>query len=260
MTAAAGPVVTTRQGFLDDALVSYGDLFPTLKLKWNSGVNNYLVYAAGDIPIGDYNPSNLANVGLGHGAVDLGGGYTYFNPTTGLELSSVAGLTYNFKNPDTQYQSGIDFHFDWGVSKFLSKEVFVGFVGYAYQQVTDDFGQPAVLGGFRSRVLGVGPQVGYVFPVANMQGFLGTQGLRRIRPGQQALGLEYVADVLDLGGSAKNRDAGEPPSDEVGSLARPSHPLFHRSELGDGRSRSDAAANAARALARVALKYCSRSR
>jgi hypothetical protein len=38
------------------------------------------------------------------------------------------GLTYNFKNPDTQYQNGIDFHFDWGMSQFLSKQVFVGFI------------------------------------------------------------------------------------------------------------------------------------
>jgi hypothetical protein len=40
LTAAAGPIVTTRNGFLEDALVSYGDLYPTLKLKWNNGVNN----------------------------------------------------------------------------------------------------------------------------------------------------------------------------------------------------------------------------
>jgi hypothetical protein len=64
LTAAAGPIVTTRTGFLEDALVSYGDLYPTLKLKWNSGVNNYMVYAAGDIPVGDYNPNRLANIGL----------------------------------------------------------------------------------------------------------------------------------------------------------------------------------------------------
>ena len=86
--------------------------------------------------------------------------HTYFNPATGVEFSGVAGFTYNFKNQDTQYQNGIDFHFDWGASKFLSKQVFVGFVGYAYQQVTDDFGQNPALGGFRSRVLGVGPQLG----------------------------------------------------------------------------------------------------
>src|ERR1700691_5329947 len=58
---------------------------------------------------------------IGHGAIDAGGGYTYFNPATGNEFSSVAGLTYNFKNPNTEYQSGIDFHFDWGASHFLSK-------------------------------------------------------------------------------------------------------------------------------------------
>jgi len=140
LTAAAGPIVTTRSGFLEDALTSYGDLYPTFKLKWNSGVNNYMFYATGDIPVGDYNPSRLANIGTGHGAIDLGGGYTYLNPATGDEFSGVAGFTYNFKNPDTQYQSGIDFHFDWGVSHFMSKQVFVGFVGYAYQQITDDFG------------------------------------------------------------------------------------------------------------------------
>jgi len=166
LTATAGPLVINRQGFLEDGLTSYGDLYPTFKLKWNNGVNNYMVYVAGDIPVGDYNPSRLSNIGMGHAAVDVGAGYTYLNPASGTELSGVGGFTYNFKNPDTQYQSGIDFHFDWGVSQFLSKQVFVGFVGYAYQQITDDFGQPAVLGGFRSRVLGIGPQIGYISGLA----------------------------------------------------------------------------------------------
>ena len=176
LMAAVGPIAATRNGFLEDALTSYGDIYPTLKLKWNNGFHNTMIYAAGDIPVGDYNPSRLANIGIGHGAIDLGGGYTYLNPTTGTEFSGVGGITYNFKNPDTQYQSGIDFHFDWGVSQFLSKQVFVGFVGYAYQQITDDFGQPAVLGGFRSRVLGIGPQIGYIFPIGTNQAFLGLKG------------------------------------------------------------------------------------
>jgi hypothetical protein len=37
----------------------------------------------------------------------------------------------------------------------------------------DDSGQSPILGGFRARVLGVGPQIGYIFPVGGMQGFLG---------------------------------------------------------------------------------------
>jgi hypothetical protein len=173
LTATAGPIVSTRTGMLSDALVSAGDLYPTATLRWNNGVNNYMAYVTGDAPVGDYNPSRLANLGIGHGAIDAGGGYTYFNPATGDEFSGVAGFTYNFKNQDTQYQNGIDFHFDWGASHFLSKQLFVGLVGYAYQQVTDDFGQNPVLGGFQSRVLGIGPQIGYIFPVGDMQGFLG---------------------------------------------------------------------------------------
>src|SRR6266576_1410506 len=173
LTAVAGPVVATRSGVLADSLTSYGDVVPTATLRWTQGVNNYMVYVTGDIPVGDYSPTRLANLGIGHGTVDAGGAYTYFNPATGNEFSGVAGFTYNFKNPGTQYRNGIDFHFDWGAAHFLTKQLFVGLAGYAYQQITDDSGQNPILGGFRSRVLGVGPQIGYTFPVADMQGFVG---------------------------------------------------------------------------------------
>jgi hypothetical protein len=173
-----GPLGNTFSGFRQDTLVSVGDLYPTVSLKWNQGVHNFMVYGSGDIPVGDYDPSRLANLGIGHGAIDAGAGYTYLNPATGNEFSGIGGFTYNFLNPDTNYQSGIDFHFDWGMSHFMSKQLFVGLVGYAYQQVTDDFGQPAVLGGFRSRVFAVGPQIGYIFPISDKQAFLGLRGYR----------------------------------------------------------------------------------
>jgi hypothetical protein len=172
LTGTAGPFTATRMGSIGDSITSVGDLYPMVSLKWNNGVNNYMTYATGDIPVGAYDPNSVANLGLGHGAIDTGGGYTYFNPATGYEFSGVAGFTYNFKNTDTQYQSGVDFHFDWGASRFLSKQVLIGLVGYAYQQVTDDSGQNPILGGFQSRVLGIGPQIGYLFPVGNMQGYL----------------------------------------------------------------------------------------
>jgi hypothetical protein len=112
LTAAAGPLVTTRTGELDSALTSVGDLYPTATLRWNQGVNNFMTYITGDIPVGAYDPTRLANLGIGHGAVDVGGGYTYLNPATGNEFSGVFGATYNLKNQDTQYQNGIDVHFD----------------------------------------------------------------------------------------------------------------------------------------------------
>jgi hypothetical protein len=176
LTAAVGPFVTTRTGSIGDSITSVGDLYPIASLKWNAGVHNFMTYVTGDIPVGAYDPARLSNLGIGHAAIDGGGGYTYFNPATGHEFSAVAGFTYNFKNQDTQYQSGVDFHVDWGASQFLSKQVFVGLVGYAYQQITDDFGASPVLGGFRSRVFGLGPQLGYLFPVGDMQGYLNVKG------------------------------------------------------------------------------------
>ena len=50
-------------------------------LKWNAGVHNYMTYITGDIPVGAYQSDRLANMGLGHWAIDAGGGYTYFDPT-----------------------------------------------------------------------------------------------------------------------------------------------------------------------------------
>ncbi len=89
-------------------MTSLGDLIPQATLKWNQGVNNYMIYGSGDIPVGDYGSDRLANIGLGHAAVDGGAGYTYLNPANRLEFSAVAGVTYNFINPSTQYQNGID--------------------------------------------------------------------------------------------------------------------------------------------------------
>ena len=106
------------------------------------------------------------------GAPGAGGGYTYFNPQTGHEVSGVLGFTYNTKNTATQYQSGVDLHFDWGASQFLSKQVMVGLVGYVYKELGCDSGPGDRVGCFQSQVVGVGPQIGFLFPVGDMQGFL----------------------------------------------------------------------------------------
>jgi hypothetical protein len=173
LTASLPPFSLVRTDSIGDTVTGFGDLYPMATLKWNMGVNNFMTYITGDIPVGNYSSASLANLGLGHGAIDAGGGYTYFNPATGHEFSAVAGFTYNFINPTTQYQSGVDFHLDWGASQFLSKQFFVGLVGYAYQQVSADSGSGDKVGAFESRVFSVGPQLGYIFPVAGKQGFLG---------------------------------------------------------------------------------------
>jgi hypothetical protein len=157
---------------ISDATWGFSDLAPIFQLKWNSGVNNYMTYITGDIPVGAYQSDRLSNIGIGHGAIDAGGGYTYFNPQTGHELSGVLGVTYNFINNSTQYQSGADLHFDWGASQFLTKQVQVGLVGYAYKEIGCDSGSGDHVGCFQSQVVGIGPQIGFLFPVGDMQGYL----------------------------------------------------------------------------------------
>src|ERR1019366_2023407 len=89
LTAGVGPFTTTQMGSLSDSLIGVGDLYPMVSLKWHDGVHNWMTYATGDIPVGAYDPNRLANIGLGHGAIDGGGGYTYFDPKTGHEFSGV---------------------------------------------------------------------------------------------------------------------------------------------------------------------------
>jgi hypothetical protein len=175
-----GPVPFAGSTTIGQAVTGFGDLYPMATLRWNNGVDNYMWYSTGDIPVGLYSSSNLANVGIGHGAIDSGAGYTYLNPQIGYEFSAVTGFTYNFINQATQYQNGVDWHLDWGTAKFLSKEFFIGAVGYVYHEVGCDSGSGDKVGCFQSSVLGIGPQIGIMFPLSTpigpMQGYINIKG------------------------------------------------------------------------------------
>ncbi len=172
LTAGVGPISKTVSETISGSAVGFGDLYPQATLKWNQGVNNYMIYGMGDIPVGSYDSTRLANLGIGHGAADAGAGYTYFDPTMGHEFSAVAGFTYNLMNTSTDYQNGVDFHVDFAASQFLTKQLLVGVVGYVYDEVGCDSGSGDRVGCFQSRVVGLGPQIGYLFPVGGLQGYL----------------------------------------------------------------------------------------
>jgi len=176
LTSPAGPISFSRSPSISDSVMGFGDLYPFFSVKWNAGVNNYMTYIAGDIPVGAYDPARLSNIGIGHGAVDGGVGYTYFDPKTGHEFSGVLGFTYNTTNPSTQYQSGVDLHFDWGASQFLTKQLQIGVVGYVYNEIGCDSGSGDQVGCFQSRVIGIGPQLGYIIPLGTMQAYVNLKG------------------------------------------------------------------------------------
>jgi hypothetical protein len=107
----------------------------------------------------------------------------------GNEFSAVLGFTYNFENNHTDYQKGVDMHLDWGVSKFLTKQWRVGLAGYVYQQISADHGSGDRVGSFESRVIGVGPQLSYVFPIDNKyQGNLNLKGYKEFDADHRAEG------------------------------------------------------------------------
>jgi hypothetical protein len=63
-----------------------------------------------------------------------------------------------------RYQNGVDAHLDWGASQFLTKRLQIGAVGYFYDQLSCDSGSGDRVGCFQSRVVGIGPQIGYIVP------------------------------------------------------------------------------------------------
>jgi len=152
-----------------DTLYAGSDLYPIASLAWTRGNENWMAYLTGDIPTGAYQASRLANVGIGHGAIDAGGGYTYYDAKGGTEYSAVLGITYNWKNTHTDYKNGIDSHLDWAASRFLSPEWELGVAGYVYYQLTADSGSGASLGPFKAHEAAIGPEIGYQFAVAGQQ-------------------------------------------------------------------------------------------
>src|SRR5215472_6674724 len=164
---------------LTQSVTGFGDLVPMASLRWNFGVHNFMTFIDGNLTTGRYDPTRIANLGIGHNAIDAGGAYTYFDPKTGREFSATLGFTYNFENTHTQYQNGIDMHLDWAASQFLTKQLQIGVVGYWFNQISCDGGAGDRVGCFESRVAGIGPQIGYVIPISkDWQGYINLKGYK----------------------------------------------------------------------------------
>lgn len=184
-----------------DSVSGLTDLYPIVSIAWNEGVHNWMTYLTGDIPTGAYESTRLSNLGIGHAAIDAGGGYTYFDPKSGIEFSAVFGLTYNWENSDTDYQNGIDSHLDWAASRFLTEQWEVGVSGYVYDQLTGDSGSGATLGSFKSRVAAIGPEVGYAFAIGKKQAYANVRGYREFWAKNRIEGYAVFGTLLiPLGG------------------------------------------------------------
>ena len=166
--ALTGPLGNTLPISRDQSVFGIGDTAVGSLLGWHSGLNNWNLAVTGTIPTGTYNPNSIAILGLHRPSIDVKGAYTYFDPKSGLEVSGAAGITFNYINTDTNYQTGDEFHFEWDVNEHFPSGFSLGVGGYVYDQVTGDSGSGDRVGPFEGQVVAVGPLVGYTFKISEM--------------------------------------------------------------------------------------------
>jgi hypothetical protein len=148
---------------LEDDLVAFGDPQPFAIIGWHDGNWHWKLGTILNVPIGSWERRRLANIGFGYWALDGNAAVTWLDPKIGFEVSTSAGFTYNWENPDIDYKSGTMFHLEWAVMQHFSKDFSLGLVGYHYQQVTGDSGAGARLGSFEGRVTALGPGLTWNF-------------------------------------------------------------------------------------------------
>ena len=152
-----------------DKAVGIGDItvYPFM-LGWKNGDVKYDVRLGIYAPTGDYDKGKLANVGKNYWTFEPVVSVSYISSKIGLELTGFAGMDFNTKNDDTDYQTGDQFHLDITAAEHLP--LFGGIIGlgangFYYQQVTGDSGSGAILGDFKGRTEGIGPVVSYATKV-----------------------------------------------------------------------------------------------
>ena len=148
---------------VQDDVFTVGDPVVSGFLGWHSGNFHWQTGVAVNVPVGDYQAGEIANISFNRWGTDVFATGTWLDPTLGLDVSGAAGVTFNGENSATDYKTGTEFHLEGAVTKFLSKDLTIGLVGYYYKQLTGDSGSGARLGDFKGEVAAVGGTLGYNF-------------------------------------------------------------------------------------------------
>ena len=131
----------------------------------NLNINARLGFYA---PTGSYELGRLVNNGKNFWTAEPTIGIVYFGQENGIEASLFFGVDYNWENPDTNYKSGTQIHFDGTLAQhfpFSGGISGVGVTAYWYDQVNDDSGSgvaPFFANDFQAKAAGVGPVVSWM--------------------------------------------------------------------------------------------------
>jgi hypothetical protein len=110
-------------------------------------------------PTGNYDRNRLANIGRNYWAIQPVYTASYVNPA-GWNWDVKLMYDFNFKNKDTDYRSGQEFHFDYALGYAVANNWVAGIGGYAYRQTTNDK-QNGVAIDNKGRAFAIGPSIKY---------------------------------------------------------------------------------------------------
>jgi len=204
LTAIAGPIVVTRNRMRKGSLTVLRATRAIRGLLWNMA-STITGLRQQQRSVGDYISDNrISQYRLGRGA------NRHWRPLylflhrrqETKHLGRVAGLTYNFRDPDTQYNRSASISPpSTGSQSQLPphQHLFSRIAVRLPANQTDDSGQNPILGGFRSPRFGVVVSaIGYRVPVGAMQGskkgektYLGDTSEFRVQ--HRPSGMEYLA-------------------------------------------------------------------
>ena len=136
-------------------------LIAPVSLGWHSDAYHQIASVEIYVPAGRFDATKLVNQSRGYYSVAPVYRFTWL-PTGALEVSGNLVHLYNFKNPDTDYTSGRELVFDYGIGYAVAPGWQTGASGYVYRQLSDDKINGTVVGdGNRGQVVAIGPFIRY---------------------------------------------------------------------------------------------------
>lgn len=112
------------------------------------------------LPTGDYDKTNLANIGRNYATIEPVYALTYVDPK-GFNGDLRLGYLINQRNKDTDYTSGDEFHFDYAAGWGLGNGWTIGVGGYYRQQVSLDEQAGVKLANSKTSGMAIGPNIKY---------------------------------------------------------------------------------------------------
>lgn len=141
-----------------------GDILFAPALGYHFGDKLHAVFAVDTIaPTGRYDRNDLANTGRNYWVFQPVIAVDYIDPD-GLNFSVKTMYDFNRTNPDTNYRSGQELHFDYSVGWGMGNGWVIGVGGYALHQTTDDRQNGETIHDNKGRSFAIGPSVKYQSP------------------------------------------------------------------------------------------------